>query len=72
MEQIILEYFLDIYSTDHPVIGEAILDAVKPRMSTEMNNMLLGEFKAAEVRSSLNQMHPTKAPGPDDMPPLFY
>lgn len=67
-----MEYFSDIYSTDHPVIGEASPDAVKPRMSTEMNNMLLGEFKVAEVRSALNQMHPTKAPRPDDMPPLFY
>ena len=54
VEQIILEYFFEIYSTGHPNIGEACLDAVKTRILTEMNNMLLGEFKEAEIRSSLN------------------
>ena len=37
-----------------------------------MNKELLAEFKAAEVWKALKQMHPTKAPGPDGMSPLFF
>ena len=72
MEQIILEYFSEIFSTSHPNIGEASLDAVKLRISIEMNNMLLAECKEAEIKSALNQMHPTKVPRSEGMPPIFY
>lgn len=37
-----------------------------------MNNNLLGEFKAGEIKRALNQMHPTKAPRLDSMPAIFY
>ena len=72
VEQIILEYFSEIFSTSHPNIGEASLDAVKLRISTEMNNTLLAECKEAEIKSALNQMHPTKVPRSEGMPPIFY
>ena len=32
----------------------------------------MADFKAEEVWKALIQMHPTKAPGPDDMSPMFY
>ena len=37
-----------------------------------MNDALVMEFKAKEVRKALSQMHLKKAPGPDDMPLFFY
>ena len=37
-----------------------------------MNNMLLEEFTQEEVKKALFQMNPTKAPGLDDMNPLFF
>ena len=37
-----------------------------------MNNVLLESFKADEVWQALQQMHPTKSPGPNGMSPIFY
>ena len=45
---------------------------MEERVSPEMNEELQREFRAEEVWMALKQMHPTKAPGPDGMPPLFY
>ena len=37
-----------------------------------MNEELLTDFKAKEVWFALKQMHPTKAPEPDGMSPIFF
>ncbi|XVE89449.1 hypothetical protein DITRI_Ditri19aG0202500 [Diplodiscus trichospermus] len=44
---------------------EAVLEAVTPCVSNEMNHALQTEFKAEEVCLAIEQMYPTKAPGPD-------
>ena len=38
----------------------------------EMNADLSQDFTMEEVRLALNQMHPTKAPGPNGMSAIFY
>ena len=37
-----------------------------------MNAELIAEFRAEEVWNALQQMHPTKSPGPDGMSPIFF
>ena len=37
-----------------------------------MNTQLLRPFLREEVEVAIKEMKPTTAPGPDDMPPLFY
>ncbi|CAM8959461.1 unnamed protein product [Rhodiola kirilowii] len=37
-----------------------------------MNEMLIAPFTEGEVKRALFQMHPTKAPGLDGFPALFY
>ena len=48
-EKIILDYFSSIFSIDHPSNFGASLEAVSERVAPEMNNALLGSFKADEV-----------------------
>lgn len=49
-----------------------VLNTVKGRVTEEMNNMLTAPYTSEEVVKALKEMHPTKAPGPDEMPALFY
>ena len=67
-----MEYFAAIFKADCPTSFEASLSAINTRVTTEMNDELLVEFKADEVAQAINQMHPTKSPGPDSMSPIFY
>lgn len=72
IEQIILDYFTNIYSTKQPCDHEIKVEAMDVRITSEMNATLLEEFRKEEIRITLNQMHPTKSPIPDDIPPIFY
>ena len=72
VEGIILTYFKEIYSSNFPVDFKTSLGAVDKKVSNEMNEDLLMEFRAEEVWRALKQMHPTKSPGPDGMSPIFY
>lgn len=72
VEDIILKYFAEICSTNFPVDFKASLGAMGSRVSEAMNEDLLREFREKEVCRALMQMHPTKSPGLDGMPPIFY
>ena len=49
-----------------------ILEAIKPSVTKDMNARILKPFLREEVKVAIKEMKPTTAPGPDDMPPLFY
>lgn len=48
------------------------LNAIRPCVSDFMNQALCAPYTSEEVRIALFQMYPTKSPGPNGMPPLFY
>ena len=48
------------------------MDVVQPSVTEDMNTQLLRPFLREEVEVAIKEMKPTTAPGPDDMPPLFY
>ena len=65
-------YFETIYKSNQPTCFEASLSSITTRVSIDMNEELLADFKSKEVWYALKQMHPTKAPGPDGLSPVFF
>jgi hypothetical protein len=72
IEQIVVNYFSQIYMSTNPQNFGSIMEVVKRSVTSEMNVGLTQEFKAEEVVLALHQMYPTKSPGPNGMPTFFF
>lgn len=64
-------YFEDLFSAAQGNY-DPVLEVVTPRISMQDNEALLAPFLEEEIRSTLFQMHPDKASGPDGLNPAFY
>ncbi|KAL1101808.1 hypothetical protein V6Z11_D05G321400 [Gossypium hirsutum] len=55
-------------------VGELsyLLTGIEEKITLEINEDLMGKFKEEEVHLALKGMGPTKAPGPDGFPALFF
>ncbi|XP_062028661.1 uncharacterized protein LOC133744595 [Rosa rugosa] len=49
-----------------------VVGLLQPKVTDDMNFDLCAPCSALEIRAALFQMYPTKAPGPDGMPPMFF
>ena len=72
IERTILEYYTSIFTSDRPTQFTVMEQVLDPKVIGETNMVLTREFQPDEVWRTLQQMHPTKSPGPDGMPPIFY
>ncbi|KAL9675160.1 hypothetical protein QQ045_003361 [Rhodiola kirilowii] len=75
MLKIVEEYFRRIFASNNKegmVDWQMALNAVPNRVTEEMNNRLNEPFTLEEVRRALFQMSPTKAPGLDGFPAIFF
>ena len=72
VEGIIIDYYSTLFSSSNPTDFMELLDALEPKVTGAMNQMLLRDFKESEVKIALKQMYPLKAPGPNGMPLLFF
>ena len=72
VEEIVINYYSNLFSSSNPSQFTELIEAVEPKVSQDMNNMLTRDFQGAEVKAALNQMYPLKAPGLDGMPPVFF
>lgn len=74
IKQTFLDYFKTIFSSSRPSpldINE-VTNLIPNRVSAEANNYLTSIYTEQEIVTAVNQMFPTKSPGPDGFPPLFY
>ncbi|KAL9671418.1 hypothetical protein QQ045_008986 [Rhodiola kirilowii] len=72
---IITNYFSNIFHSQVNVSSERWhreFEAIPKLITTEKNEMLGAPFTEMEVKGALFQMHPTKAPGLDGFPALFF
>ena len=67
-----ISYFKKLYSPAFPTRISEVLDAIPTKVTEEMNQSLIQEFTREEIEIALNQMHPTKTPGPDGMSATFF
>ncbi len=72
MAELMTEYYTTLFTTSHLTnLDEAVADVPKV-VTVEMNNNLIRDFRAEEVEQAIKQMAPSKAPGPNGMPSIFY
>lgn len=72
IELVFVSYFEQIFQTQDNIDAELVTSLVRPSMTSELNPMLTKRIAGEEVYAAHQQMHPTKAPGPDGMSALFF
>ncbi|KAH1056304.1 hypothetical protein J1N35_034369 [Gossypium stocksii] len=65
-------FFQQLFTTNGGGDASHLLINIDVRISTVVNEGLLSPFKEEGIRAALNGMGPTKAPGPDGFPALFF
>ncbi|KAM2144184.1 hypothetical protein ACFX1R_047895 [Malus domestica] len=74
IQSMVVGYFQNIFHSrgvlDNAV--QEVITAYSQWVTPEMNAELLKPYSEEEVSVALFQMHPSKAPGSDGMPPLFF
>ena len=72
MASLLINYYENLFTTSQPEQIDDVVAKVSRVVTEEMNKALIREFTAPEVELAIKQMAPTKAPGLDGMPPVFY
>ncbi|CAL9025258.1 unnamed protein product [Prunus brigantina] len=72
MEGLVVDYFQKLFTSNSSTVYDEVVDVVQNRVTVEMNSNLLAEFTTEEIRTTLFQMHPSKAPGPDGLCNVIY
>lgn len=71
VQQIIIEYFENLYTTSGSMEGLTEREVVST-VTVEQNEFLLVPTTLDEVKKAIFSMHGDKSPGPDGLNPTFY
>lgn len=74
VHQCFYKYFSKLFTSSHPDINyiDEAIDELEEKISREDNMKLLTPFTSEDVLNAVKDMNPTKAPGEDGLPALFY
>uniref|UniRef100_A0A803MQW4 Reverse transcriptase domain-containing protein n=1 Tax=Chenopodium quinoa TaxID=63459 RepID=A0A803MQW4_CHEQI len=70
--EVFVNYFQELFAKYSQVEPEPVLDKVESVVNERHYNDLAAPFTVEEVRTTLFQMHLTKAPGTDGMSAVFF
>ncbi|KAK3200122.1 hypothetical protein Dsin_023537 [Dipteronia sinensis] len=74
LETIVGQYFSVLFSSNHPTkldMGK-VFEGIRPKLDNTISRFLDSTFTGEEVRRAVFDMYPTKVPGSDGLPAIFF
>lgn len=72
MRNLVTNFYNDLFHSCAGTRYAKLMAQVHPKVSQEMNLLLMKDFTDEEIKQALDSMGDLKAPGADGMPALFY